>query len=299
VPGAPAPPVRSSLPLGDARPGTAPVRCTHDPSFPATWKVAEASAAAEVSLLPGSRELLVLSDSGNDGEALLWEIPTGPFRSIRLPLDKAASDDIEGAAWLRGHLYTLTSSGAVRRFSPDGRGGLQREGSAYPIGRPPFSCRSLTDINCGHNYEGLCLRANPSAARCAGYAAGKRDEKLYCLVLEGETLRVDPIKPPIVLDLPRNSLSDCAFGAADGPARDVLLVTTNVYGGSTTYQVDEATGALEPLDVVGLPNNEAIAVDSSGALYELMDSDSSASLAYRLTCEGWNSLPSAAPAQSK
>jgi hypothetical protein len=276
----------------------APVRCTSDGLFPTTWHVAEASSAAEVSLLPKARELLVISDSGNAGEAMLWGIPHGPLRSIRLPLDPAASDDIEGAAWLAGQLFTLTSSGAVQVFLPDGTGGLTRVGNAYGLGPPPFACPSLKDINCGKNYEGLCLRAKPSSARCAGYAASKRDETLDCLVLEGGKLRVDPIKPPIVLDLPRQSLSDCAFGAADGPARDVLLVTTNVYNGSTSYEVDEATGTLAPLDVVGLPNNEAIAVDSTGALYELMDSDSKASLAYRLVCEGWAVGPRDA-AQSK
>jgi hypothetical protein len=263
------------------------VRCAHDESFPTTWKVAEASAAVEVTLVPGTRELLVISDSGNGGEALLWAIPHGPFRPIRLPLDAAASDDNEGAAWLSGHLYTLTSSGAVRRFSPDGHGGLRRDDDAYAIGPPPYTCPSLTDFNCGYNYEGLCLRAQPSGARCAGYAASKTVGRLFCLVFDGERIRLDTIKPPLVLDVPRTAVSDCAFGAADGPGRDVLLVTTNVYGGSTTYEVNEASGALRPLDVVGLPNNEAVAIGSDGAFYEFMDSDSSTSLADRLTCEGW------------
>jgi hypothetical protein len=272
----------------------APIHCVQDATFPAIWQVAEASAAAEVSLVPGVRELLVASDSGNKGEALLWAIPHGPFRSIRLPLDAAASDDLEGAAWLAGHLYTLTSSGAVRRFSPGSGGALRRDGDAYALGPPPYSCPVLTDINCGMNYEGLCLRSNPSSAPCAGYAASKREGKLLCVVFEGERLRVDPIKPELALHVPRHALSDCAFGAAHGPAKDILLVTTNVHGGSATYQVDEATGAIARLDVPGLLNNEAVAVDSDGTLYEMMDSNGSPSLASRFTCEGW-----AAPTQSK
>jgi hypothetical protein len=240
-----------------------------------------------VSLVPGTRELLVLSDSGNGGEALLWAMPRGPFRPIRLALDAAASDDLEGAAWREGegHLYTLTSSGAVRRFRRDSRGGLERDGDAYAIGPPPYSCPSLTDVNCGMNYEGLCLRA--TSGKCAGYAASKTEGKLFCVLFDGQRLRIDPTKPPLVLHVPLHALSDCTFGSAGGPAKDVLLVTTNVYGGSKTYRVDEATGALAPLDVVGLPNNEAIAVDSDGSLYQFMDSDTRVSLAYRMTCEGW------------
>jgi hypothetical protein len=261
------------------------VRCVRDLSFPGVWRVPEASAAAEVTLLPGTRELLVLSDSGNGGEALLWAIPRGPFRPIRLTLDAAASDDLEGAAWRSEHLYTLTSSGAVRRFRRDGRGGLERDGDAYAIGPPPYSCPSLTDVNCGMNYEGLCLRA--TSGKCSGYAASKSRGELYCLLFDGKRLRIDATRSPLVLELPRHALSDCAFGAAGGPAKDVLLVTTNIYGGSKTYRVDEATGALAPLDVTGLPSNEAVAVDSDGSLYQLMDSDTRVSLAYRMTCEGW------------
>jgi hypothetical protein len=261
------------------------VHCVRDASFPGLWRVSEASAAAEVSLVPGMRELLVLSDSGNAGEALLWRIPHGPFRPIRLALDAAASDDLEGAAWSGGHLYTLTSSGAVRRFSRDGHGGLERDGGAYAIGPAPYACLSLTDINCGMNYEGLCLRS--ASARCTGYAASKSTGKLFCVVFDGERLKVDPTKPPLVLTVPHDALSDCTFGAKGGPARDILFVTTNLYGGAKTYQVDEATGALLLLDVVGLPNNEAIAIDSDGSLYQLMDSNTRFSFASRMTCEGW------------
>jgi hypothetical protein len=231
--------------------------------------------------------MLVLSDSGNAGKALLWGIPLGPFRPIVLPLDPVASDDLEGAAWVGGHLYTLTSSGAVRRFSPDGKGGLGRDGAAYRIGPSPYSCASLVDINCGLNFEGLCLRAVPSSARCAGYAASKKTGQLFCVVFDGDRIKIDSIKPPIQLKVPHDALSDCAFGAEAGPGKDVLLVTTNIYGGSTVYRVDEPTGALAPLDVVGLPNNEAIAVDADGSLYQMMDSDSAMSLSYRMTCEGW------------
>jgi hypothetical protein len=90
-----------------------------------------------------------------------------------------------------------------------------------------------------------------------------------------------------VLDVKKQSLSDCAFGAADGPARDDLLVTTNVRGGSTVYEVEEWTGALTPIEVESTLNNEAIVVDHEGRLYEMADTDSDQSAARRATCLGW------------
>jgi hypothetical protein len=214
---------------------------------------------------------------------------------LRLELDTLASDDIEGAAWAGGHLFTLTSSGAVRRYTPSKAGALVRDRAAYPIGVPPYICPDLHDGNCGKNYEGLCLRATSKPSRCAGFAASKKEGALYCVVYRGDALVLDLIKPPIKLDVPRHALSDCAFGAPGGPAEDVLIVTTNVYGGSATYLVDEATGALTALDVASLPNNEAVAIDRDGALYEFMDGNTSVSPTYRATCHGWPSHASSAP----
>ena len=42
------------------------VRCTRDRSFPSPWPLPEASAAAEVTLLPHVPEILVVSDSGHE-----------------------------------------------------------------------------------------------------------------------------------------------------------------------------------------------------------------------------------------
>jgi hypothetical protein len=236
--------------------------------------------------------MLVVSDSGQKGAALAWVIPEGPDRALSLPLDPTASDDLEGIAWARGRLYTLTSSGAVRRFAPDGAGGLRRDQDAYAIGPAPLSCASLTDGNCGKNYEGLCLRPRTTPARCAGYAASKKEGALYCVVFEGDRLAIDALKPPLRLALDsirrgEGALSDCAFGAEGGPAAGVLLVTTNVFGGSTTYVVDEAAGTLAPLDVLGTPSNEAVAIDRDGALYQFMDDNGATSQALRMSCTGW------------
>ena len=273
------------------------VTCTRDPAFPVTLSVAEASAAAEIELTPGVRDLLIVSDSGRKGAALLWRLPAGPARPFTLPLDPAASDDVEGMAWVTaqtsgggGALYTLTSSGAVRRFVPDGQGGLRRDQDAYAIGAPPHSCANLRDVNCGRNYEGLCLRPRAVSARCAGYAASKEASELDCLVFQGDRLVADTLWPPIHLGrglVPAHALSDCAFGAASGPASSTLLVTTNVYGGSTTYLVAEPGGALTPMDIGGTLNNEAVAVDRDGALALFGDVDAEISPAARYLCRGW------------
>jgi hypothetical protein len=278
-------------------PSVSALACKNDPAFPATLSVPEASAAAEVELIPGVREILVVSDSGRGGAAVLWRIPSGPVRSITLPLDPAASDDLEGMAWATaramgggGALYTLTSSGAVRRFVPDGQGGLRRDQDAYPLGKTPHACPNLRDVNCGRNYEGLCLRPRTTSARCAGFAASRASSELDCLVFDGDRLVADDLRPPMHLGrglVPAGALSDCAFGAAAGPARNTLLVTTNVYGGSASYVVAEPSGALTPLEGLGTLNNEAVVVDGDGAAYLFGDIDSDVSPATRFTCKGW------------
>ena len=53
----------------DAR-KVSPVKCKPDPKFPGSFDIPEASAATEVELRPGQRELLVVSDSGHRGHAM-------------------------------------------------------------------------------------------------------------------------------------------------------------------------------------------------------------------------------------
>ncbi len=263
------------------------VKCAADPGFPGSFAIPEASGAAEVELTPGVREMLVIADSGHDGAVMLWKIPAGPPRFLKLALGPSVSDDLEGVAWRDHHLFTLTSGGAVRRFSPDGKGGLARDGEAYAIGPEPYVCPSLALGNCGKNYEGLCLRAPGTTDRCTGYAASKKEGALYCLVFRGEKLEIDALKPPIKLGLEKNALSDCAFGAAGGPGEKTLVVTTNIYGGSSSYVVSEGAGTRTLLDVPVLPTNEGIAIDKDGALYQFMDANNDTSLASRHTCLGW------------
>jgi hypothetical protein len=266
-----------------------PFACQADTTFPGLLAVPEASGAAEVELTPGVRELLVLSDSGRGGVGILLSLGGGSgSRSITLPLDQPAIDDNEGIAWRGGALYTLTSSGAVRRFVPNGQGLLTRDQDVYRLGPEPASCADLAGVNCGRNYEGLCLRSAPSAHPCAGYAASKAEGKLHCVGIDaGGKLFAKPDVPPLALSFPADQLSDCAFGAGGGPAADVLVVTTNVFGFSRSFRVDETTGATTRLPSTSLLNVEAVAIDKTGALYVFDDNSMSQSTAAKTSCVGW------------
>jgi len=288
----------SAAAASSAKVARAAISCTSDPGYPEMWQLAEASAAVEFEPRPGERAIIALADSGNHGEAMIWPIsPPGALRPVKLELDTLASDDIEGAACTRGHLYTLTSSGAVRRYTPSAAGELVRDRAAYAIGPRPYTCDTLWDGNCGKNLEGLCLRPAPASAPastkppCAGYAASKTESALYCVAFLGDALTIDTKRSPIKLDLAPQALSDCAFGSAGGAAEGTLVVTTNIYGGSTTYAVDEATGAVSAIDVPGLLNNEAVVIDRDGALYLFMDGNTSISPTFRQTCTGWGPGP--------
>jgi hypothetical protein len=286
---------------GQSVDGAVSIHCKTDPSFPSPLDVPEASSATEVELRKGTRELLVVSDSDRKGAALAYALPSGPARKLTLPLDPRVSDDVEGIAWWAGHLYAIVSTGYIERFTPagsdagdgkdardaHGAGELARDVDAYALGPAPFVAGWATPSDYPPDFEGLCLRPPASAARCAGYAASRAYGWLFCLVFDGERLRVSPDHPRLALNVPSKSLSDCAFGAADGPARDTLLVATNIRGGSTVYRVSEESGALTPIDVEGTLNDEAIAVDDEGRLYQLMDGNSAQSPAVRAACSGW------------
>jgi hypothetical protein len=284
------PPPSAPGPIDSGAPATS-LACTTDATFPPRLDIPEASGAVEVELRKGVRELLVVSDSGRKGAALAYALPDGPARELRLPLDPSVTDDTEGLAWRGHYLYALVSTGYVQRFSPTASGELVRDGAAYALGAPPYSSPNAKEtLEQPPDFEGLCLRGKPGASPspCDGYAASRAYGWLVCLVFDGDRLKVHPVHPRLTLDVKKRSLSDCAFGTAGGPAEDVLLVTTNLRGGSTVSRVDEATGALSPIDVEGTLNNEAIVVDREGRLYQLADSqEGPSSPTLRASCTGW------------
>src|SRR5690606_4194913 len=145
----------------------------------ARLSVPEASGAVYVDD-PGAPHLLVVSDSGHKGFLARIDPATGAIaRTWSLPLGPGASDDLEGLSVIGDTLYAITSSGWMRhwRLADDGSWALVRP--AYPIAARDgadarYVCPSGERINCGRNYEGLCLRrdARPGSA-CAGFAASK------------------------------------------------------------------------------------------------------------------------------
>ncbi|HSS03176.1 MAG TPA: hypothetical protein VLM79_39205, partial [Kofleriaceae bacterium] len=142
--------------------------------FALTTPVPEASGAAWLEL-DGKPALLVVSDSGNHGAYVIVDAGTGAtLESGALPLSTEASDDIEGVAARGSEIYGLTSSGWVRVWRRHGKA-FELVGKPYPLGpvdlpdtkndaRPPkgdgMVCAGAT-INCGRNYEGLCLAPRP------------------------------------------------------------------------------------------------------------------------------------------
>lgn len=269
--------------------GRTPPVCEPDGTFPTTLPIAEASAAAEVAVTDGKRELFVIGDSGHNGQGLFVDLTSRATRAFRLPLDTGANDDLEGIAWYKGALYTLTSSGAVRRFVPDGTGGFRRDQDAYRLGPTPASCADLQEVNCGRNYEGLCLREATSPTGCVGYAASKKEGRLYCLTMDASgRLAAAGDDRFVALDLRADMLSDCAFGHAEGPAAGALLVATNVYNASRSFLVDESNGKLSQMPSPFVLNLETVAADKDGALYVMSDDNSNGpSSTSRSTCRSW------------
>jgi hypothetical protein len=254
---------------------------------PASIDVAEASAAATLTI-GGATRVIVLGDSGHHGSGALFNPINNTAKSIVIPVDAVASDDLEGATMRGPDFYTLTSSGAVRRYSVSDTGEFTQIGAAYGIAPSPYTCPSLTEKNCAKNFEGLCLR--PSGPNhCNGYAASKTDNSLFC-VLQGADgkLEIDVNVPPMhFADIAALSLSDCAFGEVGKDHQVRLFITTNKENvtGGPTYMVDDVTGTLIPLP--GLPhtaNNEAMAILPNSAFILFEDTSNTPSPSVRGVC---------------
>lgn len=275
-----------------ASPGDSSKGCTLLP-FAETTPVPEASGAAWLAI-DGVPMLVVISDSGNHGAYGIVDPETGATTETGLlPLSGEASDDLEGTAVRGDRLYAITSSGWIRVWRRKA-GGFELIDRPYPLGpidlpdtknndRPPrgdgMVCNGRV-VNCGRNYEGLCLAPGAPPAACIGFAASKADGHLYCLTEDAGKLVVHRDRA-IAVTRP-GALADCAFGD-DG----TLWAGSNLFDLGEVYRIarwdDPAAATIErvgPL-AVGFPETLAARGD---VVYRMSDMGGAPSLMARFRC---------------
>lgn len=269
----PPPPVGPDAP--EAReappPSTAPelARCTREP-FAETLPIAEASGA--VWLPRDGGVIVVVADSGHDGDYLVLDAATGRvLEDGKLPLH-GAGDDLEGLAADGDTLWAITSGGWMRSWTPKAGGGYKADVRAYRID-PDDACE-LDSVNCGHNYEGLCLGAT-GAGSCAGYAAAKADGTLVCLVRDGDRWIADHARSIAVA--PPDVLAACDI-TADG----ALWTGDNLFSGSMVRRL--AGGEVTATARLGDGFPEAMAIAPDGTIYRFSDTGSAPSRATKFRC---------------
>jgi hypothetical protein len=261
-------------------------------AFAVSTPVPEASGAAWLAI-DGKPMLVVVSDSGNDGAYGIVDPETGAtIETGELPLSNATSDDVEGVA-VRGDLvHGITSSGWILVWRRKGKG-FERVGEPYPLGpvdlpdtannnRAPAGdgmvCNARV-VNCGRNYEGLCLAPAPPGD-CVGFAASKADGHLYCLTDQAGKLVVDR-RRAIAIARP-GALADCAFGD-DG----TLWVGSNMFDLGNVYRVagwdDPAHATVERVASLAIGFPELIAARGD-VVYRMSDMGGAPSLMTRHRC---------------
>jgi hypothetical protein len=193
-------------------------------------------------------------------------------------------------------LYGLTSAGWMRAWKRDG-GGFALVDKPYPLGPVDLSDKNLHDrppegsgmvcgargVNCGRNYEGLCLPAHPIGP-CTGFVVAKADGHLYCLVDDPAHAGRFAVRrePSLALGRP-GTIADCAF-AADA---DDLYVASNVFDSNEVYRVvgwqDLGTAKVVALAAAGLGFDEGVAV-TGDTVYRFSDLGGAPSLIAKFRC---------------
>jgi hypothetical protein len=244
--------------------------------------------------IDGKPHLLVVGDSGNHGAYGIIDADTGAtIETGKLPLSDDASDDLEGLSAIGDRVYGLTSSGWIRVWRRRDQG-FELVEKAYPLGpvdlpdrksrdRPPdgdgMVCGARA-INCGRNYEGLCLASAAHAGGCIGFAASKADGHLYCLTEESGKLAVHRDRA-IAITRP-GALADCTFGD-DG----ALWAASNLFDISRAYRVthweDPAAAEVERIGPLPVGFPELIAVRGD-VVYRMSDMGVAPSLMARFRC---------------
>jgi hypothetical protein len=262
--------------------------------FASESPIPEASAAAFL-VVDGALALVVIGDSGNHGAYELLDPDDGHVREHgALPLGDT-TDDLEGLAVRGDRVYGLTSPGWIYAWTRQDHGFALVEGP-YPLGpvdatlplkggmgdKPPKGDGMVCGahgVNCGRNYEGLCLAARPRGG-LVGFAAAKADGHLYGLREVDGKLVVDRAAA-IAIARP-GVVADCAF--ADD---DTLWVGSNLFDLGNVYRVDgweaPATAQVVRLEALGLGFPEGLAVRGD-VFYRFSDAGGAPSLMAKFRC---------------
>ncbi len=236
----------------------------------------------------------MIADSGHRGAYGLIDPETGVTTETgTLPLGTGATDDLEGVAVRGGKIHAITSAGWIRTYRRSGAGFALEDGP-YAMGAidlpprggagdtPPAGNGVVCDgavVNCGRNYEGLCLIDGP-AAPCIGFAASKADGHLYCVVEHAGRLGVS-FSPRIPIAR-AGVIADCAF-AEDRS----LWVGSNLFDAARVYEVvgwtDPSRARVRELASIGLGFPETLAVRGD-TFYRASDAGGSPSLLARFRC---------------
>ena len=247
-------------------------------TYPDQLPVPEASGAA---WLPDRARLLVVSDSGNDGAYVEVDAAGEVQARGRLPLG-TSGDDVEGLALDGDRIWGLTSSGQLLAW--------QRSADGYTLvdGGPLDATCGPTTVNCGANYEGLCLSPTPLADGCDGYAAAKATGALVCLHRDGRGWKLAADRAYPVTG--KGKLADCAI-AADG----TVWTGDNGFGLSAVRQwaigADGATLIGKAALGIGFP--EVLAFGPEHTVYRFSDLGGAPSLSLAFRCP--HGLPKAGP----
>ena len=274
-PGSSAPPAQTAAPA-DAATEADGSKCPQQP-FAQSTPLPEASGAAWLTV-DGRLSLVVVADSGHDGGYALLDPETGETREQgKLPLGKGG-DDLEGLAALGDKLYGLTSGGQMRMWRRQG-GGFELVDGPYPIGSEADGTICPPKGRCAIDYEGLALAPTPQI-RCAGFACGKGDGHLYCLVEQDGRFKADPAQR-IQVTRP-GVLADCAFSETG-----TLWVGNNVFGLNQVFRIDgwaePEAAEVVPTNAFGVGFPEVIAARGD-VIYRMSDTGGSPSLMAKFRC---------------
>jgi hypothetical protein len=231
----------SEKPEKSARPERAPEGgeskdepCTRLP-FADSVPVAEASGAAAMTV-DGRGVVLVVGDSGTRGAYVLVDATTGELvESGALPLGTGAGDDLEGLDGDGDTVWAVTSAGWMRRWKRVA-GGFELADGPYAVGSGAMSC-DADGVNCGKNYEALCVGA---AGGCAGWLGSKAGGDLWCLVEEDGRLVADPARSIDVTG------PEALTGCDVDPATGALWVGTNAFDGHVYRVVGAEVARVQP-----------------------------------------------------